>query len=60
MGWGRNTKDPKLFYEMTTRLSDLDYNVLYLDYDQKEDLEITIRWTCGGAVYQKNVSLCSV
>lgn len=35
MGWGRNTKDPKLFYEMTTRLSDLDYNVLYLDYDQK-------------------------
>ena len=35
MGWGRNTTDPVLFSEMTTRLSELDYNVLYLDYDQK-------------------------
>ena len=34
MGWARNTKDPKWFGEMTNKLKDLDYNILFLDYDQ--------------------------
>ena len=35
MGWAKNTKDPIWFSEMTRKLKDLDYNILYLDYDQK-------------------------
>jgi len=35
MGWAKNTKDPIWFSQMTQRLIDLDYNVLYLDYDEK-------------------------
>lgn len=34
MGWARNTKDPIWFAQMTQKLIDLDYNVLYMDYDQ--------------------------
>jgi len=34
MGWAKNTKDPIWFSEMTQKLKDLDYNILYLDYDQ--------------------------
>ena len=35
MGWARNTKDPIWFAQMTQSLIDLDYNVLYMDYDVK-------------------------
>lgn len=35
MGWAKNTKDPIWFAQMTQRLIDLDYNVLYLDYDER-------------------------
>ena len=35
MGWARNTKDPIFFGQMTQKLKDLDYNILYLDYDDK-------------------------
>ena len=35
MGWARNTKDPIWFTQMTKRLIELDYNVLYLDYDKR-------------------------
>lgn len=35
MGWARNTRDPIWFSQMTSRLHDLDYNVLYLDYDKR-------------------------
>ncbi len=35
MGWARNTRDPIWFSQMTSRLHDLDYNVLYLDYDDR-------------------------
>ncbi len=35
MGWAKNTQDPIWFAQMTERLIDLDYNVLYLDYDQR-------------------------
>ena len=49
MGWARNTKDPKWFGEMTNKLKDLDYNILYLDYDQKRGFgkyaEINIWWS---------------
>jgi amino acid transporter len=34
MGWARNTQDPIWFAQMTQKLIDLDYNVLYMDYDQ--------------------------
>ncbi|PSR13383.1 MAG: hypothetical protein DA408_14045, partial [Bacteroidetes bacterium] len=33
MGWAKNTEDPIWFAQMTQKLIDLDYNVLYLDYD---------------------------
>ncbi len=35
MGWAKNTKDPIWFAQMTQKLIDLDYNVLYLDYDPR-------------------------
>lgn len=35
MGWARNTNDPIYFAQMTQKLKDLDYNILYLDYDEK-------------------------
>ncbi len=35
MGWAKNTKDPIWFAQMTQKLIDLDYNVLYLDYDER-------------------------
>ncbi|MCB9284703.1 MAG: amino acid permease [Lewinellaceae bacterium] len=35
MGWAKNTTDPIWFTQMTQRLIDLDYNVLYLDYDER-------------------------
>lgn len=35
MGWARNTKNPIFFTQMTEKLIELDYNVLYLDYDKR-------------------------
>jgi len=35
MGWPGETKNPKWFTEMTQKLIELDYNVLYLDYDER-------------------------
>lgn len=34
MGWARNTQFPGQFANLTQSLIDLDYNVLYLDYDE--------------------------
>lgn len=34
MGWARNSQDPKKLSMMTNKLINLDYNVLYLDYDK--------------------------
>lgn len=36
MGWARNTKDPIWFAQMTQKLVDLDYNIMYLDYDKEK------------------------
>ncbi len=35
MPWPGETKDPIWFTQMTKKLIDLDYNVLYLDYDKR-------------------------
>lgn len=35
MAWPGKTKDPVWFAEMTQKLIELDYNVLYLDYDPR-------------------------
>lgn len=35
MPWPGETKDPVWFTEMTQKLIELDYNVLYLDYDKR-------------------------
>ena len=35
MPWPGETKDPIWFTQMTQKLIDLDYNVLYLDYDKR-------------------------
>ena len=49
MGWARNTKDPIYFGQMTQKLKELDYNILYLDYDQRRGFgnyaEISIWWS---------------
>ena len=36
MGWAKNTKNPKRFAQMTKTLELLDYNILYLDYDEEK------------------------
>ncbi|MCT4581057.1 MAG: amino acid permease [Flavobacteriales bacterium] len=36
MGWARNTKDPTRFTALTNSLHQLDYNVLFLDYDAEK------------------------
>ncbi len=35
MGWGKNTKNPEKFAQLTKNLIEQDYNVLFLDYDVK-------------------------
>ncbi len=35
MGWPRNSQNPKRFAKLTQTLIDLDYNVIYVDYDRK-------------------------
>tara|TARA_B100001287_G_scaffold266254_1_gene260002 strand:- start:12650 stop:17536 length:4887 start_codon:yes stop_codon:yes gene_type:complete len=49
MGWARNTKDPIYFGQMTQKLKDLDYNILYLDYDERRGFgnysEIDVWWS---------------
>ena len=35
MGWPRNSNSPLKFADLTQSLIDLDYNVLYVDYDEK-------------------------
>ncbi|MFT5822935.1 MAG: amino acid transporter [Crocinitomix sp.] len=35
MNWPGQTKDPVWFKDMTAKLISLDYNVLYLDYDER-------------------------
>ena len=35
MGWPRKTKEPTQFANLTQSLIDLDYNVLYMDYDEE-------------------------
>ena len=49
MGWAKNTKNPIWFGEMTQKLKDLDYNILYLDYDSKKGFgnynKIDLWWT---------------
>lgn len=36
LGWAHNTKEPSGFTHMTNFLHDLDYNVLFLDYDTRK------------------------
>lgn len=49
MGWARNTNDPIYFGQMTQKLIDLDYNILYLDFDEKRGFgnynEISLWWS---------------
>ncbi len=46
MGWGRESNNPKRFVQMINQLSDLDLNILLLDYDkingfgQKKQIDI--------------------
>ena len=37
MNWSRSTREPEKFTQMTEKLIRLDYNLLYLDYDQKTE-----------------------
>ena len=36
LGWARNIQHPERFAEMTETLHELDYNVLFLDYDKEK------------------------
>ncbi|MGD9898716.1 MAG: amino acid permease [Calditrichaceae bacterium] len=52
MGWARNSNNPDRFAELINEFSELDYNVLILDYDKdvgfgkKENIDI---WWRGGS-----------
>ena len=35
MNWNRTTKSPDKYVQMTQKLIHLDYNLLYLDYDER-------------------------
>ncbi len=62
MGWGRNTKNPVWFAQMTQKLIDLDYNVLYLDYDARygfrkyEQIDLWWRGVGNNAELMLNIS----
>lgn len=51
LGWGPNTKNPESFVNLIKRLSDLDFNILLVDYDKerkfgnKKKIDI---WVRGG------------
>ncbi|MBR9977261.1 MAG: amino acid permease [Bacteroidetes bacterium] len=51
MGWARNTRDPRKFAHLVKHMSDLDYNILMLDYDLErgfgEHKHIDIWWRGG-------------
>ncbi|MBE0646057.1 MAG: hypothetical protein IH600_18390 [Bacteroidetes bacterium] len=51
MGWARNTRDPLRFTKLVRHLSELDYNILLLDYDAErgfgEQARIDIWWRGG-------------
>lgn len=53
MGWGRQTQDPKRFVQMLNNISDLDLNVLLMDYDKNhgfgEKKQIDIWWRGSGS-----------
>ena len=57
MGWARNTRDPLWFAQMTQKLTLLDYNILYLDYDKKRGFgsynKIDIWWTAKNSQCDK-------
>lgn len=48
LGWAHNTKEPSRFTHMTNFLHELDYNVLFLDYDARKGFgkkeQIDIWW----------------
>jgi hypothetical protein len=52
LGWARQTKDPKRFSKMVRRLTQLDMNVVLLDYDKRvgwgKKQSIDIWWRGGG------------
>ncbi len=52
MGWGRQTYDPMRFTKMLNTLSELDYNILLLDYDKEKGFgnykQIDIWWEGTG------------
>ncbi|MEZ5039546.1 MAG: hypothetical protein R2828_06630 [Saprospiraceae bacterium] len=62
MGWAKNTKDPIWFAQMTQKLIDLDYNVLYLDYDERfgfrkyEQIDLWWRGVGNNAELMLNIS----
>ena len=62
MGWGRETRDPKRFIQMLNNISDLDLNVLLMDYDKINGFgnkkQIDIWWRGSGR--QGNLSLTLV
>ena len=52
LGWGRQTKNPKRFAQMLKYLSDLDLNIVLLDYNTKAgfgDFERIDVWWRGGS-----------
>ena len=52
MGWAKNTKDPIWFGQMTQKLKELDYNILYLDYDVKKGFGNYEKIDFGGQRFQ--------
>ncbi|MFK8038086.1 MAG: hypothetical protein AB8B74_07340 [Crocinitomicaceae bacterium] len=61
MPWPGETKDPIWFTDMTRKLFDLDYNVLYLDYDKRwgfrKKEQIDLWWRSVGNTAELMLSL---
>ena len=51
LGWARNSRNPQRFAQLARHFSDLDYNILMLDYDKErgfgKNRQIDIWWRGG-------------
>ncbi len=62
MGWGRNSQKPEKFIHLIKSLVSLDYNLMFLDYDNKRGFgnrqRIDIWWRKTGDTVGFSFSLC--
>lgn len=61
LGWSKSSENPDNFIQLTQKLYDLDYNVLYIDYDKKRGFgnykQIDVWWTDFSSTTELTLSL---